>query len=100
MSRTQGRTVRIRILATSDLHMQVTPYDYIKDRPTQTGSLARLSTLIKRMRREAAVRNQLCLLFDNGDTFQGTPMAEVLAADVSDDTHPMIAAMNAWNGSK
>lgn len=75
--------------------MQMTAFDYVKDRATQGGSLAKLATLIKAARREAEENNATCLLFDNGDTFQGTPVADLLARQEIHGPHPIIAAMNA-----
>lgn len=78
------------MLATSDLHMQVTCFDYVKDREGRAGSLAKLAGLIDQARRDTG----LCLLFDNGDTFQGTPMADYLAKEALDDINPMAEVMN------
>lgn len=91
----RSREFRLRILATSDLHMQMTCFDYVNDRPNTGGSLAKLATLIKKARREADEAGAACLLLDNGDTFQGTPMADLLARDEIHGPHPMVQAMNA-----
>ena len=89
------RTVKLRLLATSDLHMQITSFDYIQDRHNSGGSLAKLATLMEQARREAQDEGRLCLLFDNGDTLQGNPMADVLAESNLVRDHPMVACMNA-----
>lgn len=86
--------VRVRLLATSDLHMQLIAYDYVKDRHTGAESLARLATLIRRARDEAAEIGAVCLLMDNGDTLQGTPLG-VHLAEHHVTPHPMVMAMNA-----
>ena len=84
-------SVALRILATSDLHANLLAWDYHADRACPARGLARLSTVIKQARAEAAH----CLLLDNGDFLNGTPLAEHLAAAHRRDTpHPMIAAMN------
>ncbi|AEI95464.1 2',3'-cyclic-nucleotide 2'-phosphodiesterase [Roseobacter litoralis Och 149] len=77
------------------MHMQMTCFDYVNDRPNHGGSLAKLATLIKKARYEAKETGATCLLFDNGDTFQGTPLADLLARDQISGPHPMVAAMNA-----
>ncbi|MEL6235506.1 MAG: bifunctional 2',3'-cyclic-nucleotide 2'-phosphodiesterase/3'-nucleotidase [Pseudomonadota bacterium] len=84
----------LRILATTDLHMNLLAYDYYADRPSDAVGLARTAALIDAARAEATN----CLLFDNGDALQGTPMGDVAAAPdgmMPGETHPMIAAMNA-----
>ncbi|WP_410218532.1 bifunctional 2',3'-cyclic-nucleotide 2'-phosphodiesterase/3'-nucleotidase [Paracoccus sp. (in: a-proteobacteria)] len=84
--------MRLRILATSDLHMHLLPYDYLANRPCDRVGLARTAALIETRRAEVAA----CLLLDNGDFLQGAPMGEMVARDrQGPDTHPAIAAMNA-----
>ncbi|MDB6178833.1 bifunctional 2',3'-cyclic-nucleotide 2'-phosphodiesterase/3'-nucleotidase [Paracoccus sp. Z330] len=80
----------LRILATTDLHMNVLAYDYYADAPGHHPGFAKLATTIARHRQET--RNTL--LFDNGDTLQGTPMGDVLANMRPDIAHPAIEAMN------
>ena len=87
-------SVRIRLLATTDLHGHLLPHDYIKDQPTQGGGLAGLARLITEARDQAKQMQMPVVLLDNGDTFQGTPLASDLAEhDVCLD-HPIVAAMN------
>lgn len=81
----------LRVLATSDLHTQLMPWDYLADRPCPARGLVRLASLIARARTEAAT----CLLLDNGDFLQGSPLGDLVAAQGIADIHPMIAAMNA-----
>jgi len=88
-----GTRLRLRLLATSDIHANVLAYDYYRDRTDDTVGLVRTASLVEAARRE--VNN--CLLFDNGDFLQGAPMADLAAfGDWSrhDGTHPVIAAMN------
>ncbi|ACB74727.1 bifunctional metallophosphatase/5'-nucleotidase [Opitutus terrae] len=61
---------QVTLLATTDLHGRILPYDYYADKPAEVG-LAKLATLIKQARQE---RPDL-LLLDCGDTIQGTPLA-------------------------
>ncbi len=84
-------TARLRILATSDLHMHLLGYDYRADRPDPGGSLSRIATLVRQARQEAAAHGAAVLLFDNGDTLQGTPAGEV-AAQGRVLPHPMMRA--------
>lgn len=80
----------LRILATTDIHMNLQPYDYHRDHATGRPGLARVSTLIAQRRQE--ISNSL--LFDNGDTFQGTPMGDLAAQEFDTAEHPAISAMN------
>ena len=82
----------LRILATTDMHMHVLPYDYLSDRPSNRIGLARVASLA--MRRQQEVRNSL--LLDNGDFLQGNPLGDYAAGKASCGArHPAIAAMNA-----
>jgi len=85
--------MRLRILATSDLHMHLLPYDYLANRPCERVGLARTASLIQKRRAEV----KACLLLDNGDFLQGAPMGEVVARlrGPLETIHPAIAAMNA-----
>ena len=59
--------VKLRILETTDLHVNILPYDYYRDAADDTVGLARTATIVKAARSEA--KNSL--LFDNGDLIQG-----------------------------
>lgn len=74
--------------------MQITSFDYVKDRPSASGSLAKLATLIRDARKEADRFGATCLLFDNGDTFQGSPVADVIVGSKDHEIHPMVASLN------
>ena len=89
-----------RLMATSDVHANLLPYDYFTDQADQPYGLSRLATLIKRLRTETANT----LLVDNGDMLQGTPLSDFSrtpAPDTAPDTpsedtlNPIIDAMNA-----
>ena len=83
----------LRILATTDLHLAVLPYDYFSDRPAPDTGLGQAASLVRALR--AGADN--CLLFDNGDFLQGNPLADWVARASGfkpGDLHPMIAAMN------
>lgn len=86
--------VDLRIMETTDLHVHLHPYDYYADCPDPDLGLARLAELIDHARHQ--VPN--CLLFDNGDFLQGTPVGDFFAYDRgvrAGEVHPVIAAMNA-----
>ena len=65
----ETKTVNLKIIETSDVHGCFFPYDYIEDSPME-GSLARVSTYIKKLRKEYG--NNVILL-ENGDILQGQP---------------------------
>jgi 2',3'-cyclic-nucleotide 2'-phosphodiesterase/3'-nucleotidase len=86
--------VRLRIMETTDLHVNILPYDYYRDAPDDTLGLARTASLVKAA--QAEVKNSL--LFDNGDLIQGSPLGDYVANRRGmkvGDLHPMVAAMNA-----
>ena len=88
--------VKLRILETTDLHAHILPYDYDKQAPTLEFGLAKTATLIKQARAEVPETNSM--LFDVGDTIQGSPLADYFAKvnKLKDGkVHPVIKAMNA-----
>lgn len=83
----------LRLLATTDLHCQLLPWDHHADRPAEGFGLSRLAALIAKARAEVAGS----VLLDNGDFLTGGPLSEDIAgrgALAPDSPHPMIAAMN------
>ena len=85
--------LRLRLLGLTDLHANLYPYDYYRDRPDNSVGLARTASLIAQARNECLNS----LLFDNGDILQGTPLGDCAAEAIIRDpnaTHPVIAAMN------
>lgn len=88
----QDLRLRLRILATSDLHAHLFSYNYFADHPDGNVGLARLAAVALKARAECPNT----LLFDNGDTFQGAPLGDAALSDLADDAqaHPMIVAMN------
>ncbi|MGO4173815.1 bifunctional 2',3'-cyclic-nucleotide 2'-phosphodiesterase/3'-nucleotidase [Bosea sp. TAF32] len=86
--------LKLRVLETTDLHVNVVPYDYFRDGPDDTVGLAKTASLIKVAQGEA--KNSL--LFDNGDFLQGSSLGDYVAYKKglkAGETHPMLAAMNA-----
>lgn len=83
--------IHLRLIATSDLHACLLPYDYCANRPVSGRSLAEVSRQIAQARAE--VSNSL--LFDNGDFLQGNPLADYIAsAPRRKRAHPVITAFN------
>ncbi|MFO1202048.1 MAG: bifunctional 2',3'-cyclic-nucleotide 2'-phosphodiesterase/3'-nucleotidase [Tabrizicola sp.] len=80
----------LRLIATSDLHASLMPYDYCANRPNSNLGLGAISQQIAEARGEA--RN--CLLFDNGDFLQGSPLADYAATARRRRAHPVITAFN------
>jgi 2',3'-cyclic-nucleotide 2'-phosphodiesterase/3'-nucleotidase len=92
---TETRSIAtLRLLTTTDLHGTLVPHDYIKDQPTQGGGLAGLSRLIAEARAQARAQGMATVLVDNGDTFQGTPLASHLAGQTVHRDHAIIASLN------
>lgn len=90
---TGAATVELRILETTDLHVNIVNYDYFADKPTDEYGLAKTATLIKQARAEA--KNSL--LIDNGDLIQGNPLGDYVATLdklQEGETHPVYKAMN------
>ncbi len=88
-----GAELKITLLATTDLHGNLFPYDYYTAQPAARG-LAKIATLIQAARAE----NPNNLLIDCGDTIQGTPLEAVYQESVQKGAaghDPMMLAMNA-----
>lgn len=88
MTQTKQHRGRLRLLATSDLHMNIAGYDYLSDRADRGIGLARTATLISKARAEA--EGATVLLFDNGDALQGTPLGVRAAASPGGQSHPLM----------
>lgn len=83
----------VRILATTDLHMNLLGYDYFLGRENPGTGLAAVATLIE----ESRVDHRNCLLFDNGDSLQGTPLGDYIAESKGvgpGQPHPLVQVMN------
>lgn len=89
----QAAEVKLRVLETTDVHVNLLSYDYYQDKATDQYGLARSITLIKAARAE--VPNSL--LFDNGDLLQGNPLGDLVAKvkPLKDgQVHPAYKVMN------
>ncbi|GAA0594408.1 bifunctional metallophosphatase/5'-nucleotidase [Kribbella sandramycini] len=99
-----GKTVRLSVLGTTDLHGNVFNWDYFKNAEYDDAAhndigLAKISTLVTAFRERVAKDRHAPrpLLVDAGDTIQGTPLAYYFAKIepiTGGHTHPMAAAMN------
>ncbi len=70
-----GATAVLAVLETTDIHSNVLGYDYYKLAPDPSFGLDRTATLIAQARKEFPNT----LLLDNGDTIQGTALADYQA---------------------
>lgn len=61
--------MKIRIIATTDIHGSIFPTNYSHKDQTLDYSLAHIATAIESFRKDETV-----ILVDNGDSFQGTPL--------------------------
>ncbi len=85
--------VNLRVMETTDIHMNLLDYDYYQDKGTDQFGLARAVTLLKAARAEA--KNSL--FFDNGDLLQGNPMGDLVARVqplAQGAVHPAYKVMN------
>jgi 2',3'-cyclic-nucleotide 2'-phosphodiesterase/3'-nucleotidase len=92
-ARASANQAHLRLMETTDIHVNVFPYDYYADKPNDTMGLARTATIIDNIRAEATNS----LLIDNGDVLQGNPMGDYMAYQrglKDGDVHPVIKAMN------
>ncbi|EWY38097.1 2', 3'-cyclic nucleotide 2'-phosphodiesterase [Skermanella stibiiresistens SB22] len=86
-------TVQLRLLGTTDIHVNLLPYNYYADKEDITVGLARTATLIAKARAES--RNSL--LLDNADAIQGNPLGDFVARERGlgrGEVHPVYKAMN------
>ncbi|WP_219471314.1 bifunctional metallophosphatase/5'-nucleotidase [Nonomuraea rhizosphaerae] len=99
---TGHKAVTVTVMGTSDLHGNVLNWDYFKDAAYSDSAgnsvgLAKVSTLVNKIRSERGADRTL--LFDSGDTIQGTPLAyyyaKVEPIARKGPVHPMAKAMNA-----
>lgn len=65
-----SKTVKIKVIETSDVHGHFFPYDFMEKRPIR-GTLTRANSYIKKQRSKYG--NDRFLLIDNGDILQGQP---------------------------
>ncbi|WFS02158.1 bifunctional 2',3'-cyclic-nucleotide 2'-phosphodiesterase/3'-nucleotidase [Rhizobium tumorigenes] len=95
-ARAAGNQAHLRLMETTDIHVNIFPYDYYADKPNETMGLTRTATIIDSIRAEATNS----ILVDNGDVLQGNPMGDYMAYQhgmKDGDVHPVIKAMNTLN---
>jgi 2',3'-cyclic-nucleotide 2'-phosphodiesterase/3'-nucleotidase len=99
---TRDKTVTVTVMGTSDIHANGLNWDYYRDTPYSDSAgnsvgLAKVSSLVNKLRVERGADHTL--LFDSGDTIQGTPLAYYYAKiepiTNRGPVHPMAKAMNA-----
>jgi 2',3'-cyclic-nucleotide 2'-phosphodiesterase/3'-nucleotidase/5'-nucleotidase len=81
-------TDTITILATSDIHGNIFPWDYALAKPANLG-LAKVSSYVSGVRKT----NPNTLLIDNGDTIQGTPLSYYYDKIDTKSEYPLIKVM-------
>lgn len=92
-ARAQANQAHLRIMETTDIHVNVLPYDYYADKANDTMGLSRTASLIEAVRKEATN----AMLIDNGDLLQGNPMGDYIAYErgmKDGDLHPVMKGMN------
>ncbi|MCU5529959.1 bifunctional 2',3'-cyclic-nucleotide 2'-phosphodiesterase/3'-nucleotidase [Bacillus thuringiensis] len=98
--KTGESTVNLRILETSDIHVNLMNYDYYQTKTDNKVGLVQTATLVNKAREE--VKNSV--LFDDGDALQGTPLGDYVANKIKDKdpknpvdpnyVHPLYRVMN------
>ncbi|MBR0264226.1 MAG: bifunctional metallophosphatase/5'-nucleotidase [Prevotella sp.] len=68
-AKTASKTVRLKVIETSDVHGHFFPYDFMEKKPLK-GTLVRANTYINKQRQQYGDN---LLLIDNGDILQGQP---------------------------
>lgn len=68
----QPKDITLKLVETSDVHGSFFPYDFITRQP-KSGSMARVSTYVNKLRQEYGREN--VYLLDNGDILQGHPIS-------------------------
>ena len=87
----QEQVQHVRIIATSDVHGNYLPFDFINRLPSG-GSLSRVATYVNRVRSAQGAEN--VLLLDNGDILQGQPTAYFYNFIDTTSTHLCAEALN------
>ena len=79
---------RIRLIATSDIHGEVFPWNYADGRKRNSG-LARIRNMVRVMKDENTV------VIDNGDSLQGSPLSFYHYTRHPEEISPVTKAMHA-----
>lgn len=74
--------VKLRVLATTDMHSNLMNYDYYTDSELDNMGMVKISTLIKDAKKEVDPNSDVndttdnTIVLDNGDDIQGTPLGD------------------------
>lgn len=82
--------VNITILGTSDTHSNLYGFSYENGKESANNGMARVSTYVNQVRLE----NPNTILLDNGDTYQGTILADAIYNKKLDVLHPVSKVFN------
>lgn len=88
-----GTKLSLSMIETTDLHTNVLSYDYYKTADSTSLGLDRAATLIQSIRKD----NPNTLLLDNGDTIQGTALADYQATVERVSCNQTLAIFKAMN---
>ncbi len=83
-------TVRLVLVATTDLHGQVTDWDYLRN-ASAAGGLARAATVIDSLRQRYPGQ---VIVVDAGNALAGNPLTAYYGREAARDPHPVVEAMN------
>lgn len=83
-------SVTLRVMVTSDLHGELSGFNYFSKQPTTAG-LVHTAVLINEARKQA----EHSILIDNGDTIQGSPLASWAIEQLEQTPNPAVQALNA-----
>jgi len=88
--RIKSDSVNVTVLATSDLHGSILPWDYSAAKEANLG-LAKISTYVNQVK----AQNSNVVLVDDGDTIQGTPLSYYYDKIDTTSEYPMAKVMGA-----
>ena len=83
-------TVRVVLVATTDIHGYVTDWDYLQN-ASWPGGLSRAVTVVDSLRQKYPGQ---VIVVDGGDALQGSVLAAYFGRAATRDPHPVIEAMN------
>ncbi len=84
-------TVRVVVVATTDVHGRAFHWDYVRDREAP-GGLTRVATVVDSLRQQYPGG---VVVLDAGDLIQGNPFATYFATERPVTPHPVVDALNA-----
>ncbi|HSH36585.1 5'-nucleotidase C-terminal domain-containing protein [Schnuerera sp.] len=86
----EEETVQLTIIGTTDIHANIYNWSYEDGEEVEDLGLTKVYSVIEEIREE----NPNTLLLDNGDTIQGTILADDLYNTKLEEPHPVIDVMN------